>query len=600
MKKIALYFILIFAVAVAHAQVSFELRAPNAVAQGERFRIEFVLTNAKAQRFTPPTITGVDVLAGPITSTGTNIEIVNGNRKDYSTVTYTYTVQALDDAKKIAIGASSVTTEDGKNYSTKASQIDVLAAQNQGNAQQRRQSGTVDKDAVQLRMSVNKSSVYKGEAVVATLRLYTQVGISGFESVKMPAFNGFWKQELTMDNQRPTRENLDGKLYESQVVSQWLIYPQRTGTLEIEQTDVTALVQVVTQASGSSMFDMFFDSGRVETVKRKLTTAPVKITVKDLPAPQPLGFSGAVGKFTMSASITTNEISANSGGSINVELKGVGDFPLIDNPVIEFPNGFEKYEIKQSEQITNSAGGTSGTRKWEFPFIARAEGDYTIPAVEFVYFDPSTGKYNTIKSDEFSVKVLRDNSAGANSAAIVSGVTKEDLKMLGEDVRFIYTGKPNFTKKDNFFLWSVTFFIAFALIILVFFGMLVLLKQQIKNRSDVARTKTKKANSTAIRRLKKAKSYMTVGANEKFFEEMLRALWGYMGDKLTIQVSDLSKERLRDEFERRGVNGEQGEEFLSLIGECELAQYSPAGSVDMSKVYEEALDLIGKLEIRKS
>lgn len=604
MKKIALLFILLLGFigsSFASKEITYEIKTPNVVVAGERFRVEFVLTNSQAQKFNAPTFTGLDVLAGPVTYSGHVFHSVNGVATQLSTFTYTYTVQAKE-GKKAVIGASSVETVDKGTLTTKSTTIEILdaASQNSNNRSGATSSGTLSQDAVLIRMSVNKNSLYKGEALVATLKIYTQVGISGLESPKLPVFNGFWKQELTLDNQRPTRKNVGGKIYDSQIISQWLVYPQRTGVLEIEQSELTALAQVITQESmGNSMFDNFFGGGSsIETVRRKLIAPAVKVTVKDLPQPQPLGFSGAVGKFTVNAKITTNELTANSGGSIIVELNGTGDFPLIDKPNVEFPTGFEKYDSKQSEKITNTANGTTGSRTWEFPFIARAEGSYTIPAFDFIYFDPLTGKYITINSGDFNIKVLKDHNPNNSAATIVSGVTKEDLQVIGQDIRFIKMDDVKLKERGGFLLWSTTFFVTFFIIILAFFGLLFSLKQRIRNRADIVRTKNKKANSVALRRLKKAKSFMIAGNETGFYEEMLRAMWGYMGDKLAISISDLSKERLRQEFVRRGVDQTQGEEFLNLIADCEMAQYSPMGSIEMNNAYQAALDLIGRLELK--
>lgn len=602
MKKITLLITLLLSIigtsAIA-ADISLVLRAPNVVAAGERFRVEFILSNVGAEKFNAPSFTGLDVLAGPILSTGMEIIMLNGKQTRTDNIIYTYTVQASQNSKKATISATSVLAENGKTYSTKATSIEISeSTTTQQSGQSRSQSGTIDKDAVLLRMEVSKTQVYKGEALVASLKIYTQVGISGLESPKMPAFNGFWKQELELGTPQPTRESLGGKVYDSQIISQWLVYPQRTGVIEIEQTDLVALAQVVTQASGSSMFDNFFGTPNVEIVRRKLVAPAVKITVKELPQPAPGSFSGGVGQFHLSSSISTSEVTANSGGSITLKLTGTGDFPLIAAPVIEFPTGFEKYDTKQSEEIRNTTSGTAGTRTWEYPFIARAEGEYTIPSAEFTYFDPKTSKYTTLKSDEFKIKVLKDTNPNSNNATIVSGVTKENLKVIGQDIHFIHTQKHGLHKRGEMMLWSVTFFITFTLLIILFFLMLILLKKQIKNRQDIVRTKNKKANGVALRRLKKAKNFMSSGNENGFYEEILRALWGYMGDKLSISVSDLSKERLREEFAKRGVNAQQGEEFLTLISECEMAQYSPVGSIQMGGAYEAALDLIGRLELK--
>lgn len=602
MKRFLLYIVLLLTASfVRAADVRFEVNAPTIVGVGERFRIEFMLSNAQADKFTPPTFTGLNVLAGPTIATGTEMIIVNGAQSNNTYYTYTYVVQAQK-AGKATVSSASVDVG-GKKISTKSTVIEIAAGsnsplQNGSSGRSSQSNKTLAADDILLRINVNKNTVHKGEPIVATMKIYTRVGIAGLENAKYPAFNGFWTQELEVGNVRPEREVIDNKVYESQIMRQWLIYPQRAGILDIEQSEFVAVAQLVTQATGMSMFDQIFGgSPTVEHVNRKITSAPIRITVKELPQPQPDGFSGAVGRFTMESSISANQFSANSGGSIIVKLSGTGDYPLITAPKITLPAAFELYDTKQTENIKNTIGGTTGTRQWEYPFIARAEGEYTLPAVQISYFDPSTAKYVTLTSGEFTVKVTKDLNPGSSVGSIVSGVTKEDLKLLGQDIRFVRVGDPELGSSSRAVLWSVTFFAALLVIGLAFVGMLFFLKVRISQRADVVRSKNKKANKVALRRLRRAKGYMQAAQETAFFEEMLRALWGYMGDKLALPVSSLTKERVREEFAARGVSTERCDEFLTLVSECEFAQYSPISGVQMDKAYNAALDLIGRLEI---
>lgn len=591
------------AITVQAQQVTFEVQTPSLVAAGERFRVEFTLTNAQSDNFTPPTFTGLSVLAGPTTSTGSMISMINGVQNSQTTLTYTYLVQSSTSEKR-AIISPAVITAGGKTYTTKTQLIDIApggeagtnssASRNQPSANG---SQTLAADDILLKMEINRSNVYKGEAIVASLKIYARVGIAGLENAKYPAFNGFWTQELEVANQRPERQTVGGKVYESQIIRQWLIYPQKTGVIEIEQSSFTAIAQIVTQSAGNSMFDSFFGGGSsVQHVNRPVSAPAVRITVKDLPSPVPANFSGAVGQFKLESSLTSPSFTANSGGSIILKLSGKGDFPLIQTPKIELPAAFELYDTKTSEQITNSTAGTTGTRTWEYPFIARAEGNYTIDPIEISYFDPATGRYAVLRSQPFEIEILKDNNSGGSVGAIVSGVTKEDLKMLGQDIRFIRVGEPKFKAKGDFVIWSLTFFIAVILMLVAFGATLFFLKKQIGQRADLVRVKNKKANSVALKRLKKAKGYMVANDEVRFFEEILRALWGYMGDKLAIDVAELTKERVRHTLLDRGVSPEQSEEFLTLVSECELAQYSPISGVKMDKAYNAALDLIGRFQ----
>lgn len=588
----------------AAAEVRFDIQSPTTVAAGERFRVEFILSNANGENFKAPTFTGFDILAGPTISSGTQISIINGQQSSLTTYTYTYVLQASSSASKGAISAASVTAG-GKTYTTKALPIEIMpgggGADPNSSPSAAAKSSSLAKDDILLRMEVNHTDVYKGEAIVATLKLYTRAAIAGLENPKYAAFNGFWTQELELPrNTHPQRETIGGKAYESQPIRQWLIYPQRAGALTIEQTTFTAIAQLAIPTSGMSLFDEFFGGGStVQHINVQLASQPVKINVRELPDPRPSGFSGAVGSFTLEKSISSASVAANSGGSLIVKISGTGDFPLIETPSLSLPAAFEQYDTKTSEQIVNSTKGTTGYKQYEYPFIARAEGEYTIPSIDFSYFDPATKSYRTLSTGEFDVTVTRDNNSSSTSAgAVVSGVTKEDLKMLGQDIRFIRVGESELSTKGKFFVWSLTFIISILAIALAFILLLILLKKQIKERADIIKTKTKKANKVALRRLKRAKGFIAAGQESQFFEEMLRALWGYMGDKLSIEVADLTKERVREELYAKGVSVEQSEEFLDLISECEFAQYSPSAGVQMAKAYNAALDLIGRLEAK--
>lgn len=608
-------FCMLFPVVAAAQDVKIDVRAPLMVAQGEQFRIEYVVTSTKSdlnqsQFIAPAFQDGVTVLSGPVKAFGVSFSYNDATgAREVVTNTYTYWVRA-DAQGKMKISAALV-QEGGKKYSSNALVVDVVSAEqaranaNRGAAPggQPAAQGTrvrVEPNDILLRMEVNRTEVYKGEPLVASLKIYTQIGISGFQGSKYPALNGFWAQTLDVSGQPERRETVNGRVYQSYIIRQWLLYPQRTGTLEIEQAELTAVAQLVTERvpATDSPFDLFFGGGMdVQEVPTKFTTQPVKIRVKELPQPYPEGFLGAVGKFQLTGSATGDRFAANSAGSITIKLSGTGSFALIEAPKIELPAAFEQYDVKIDEKLNQTATGTAGERTYEYPFIARAEGSYVIPGVQFSYFDPSTGKYVTLRTGDFPIEILRDDgSVSTSGLGMVSGVTKEDLKMLGEDIRFIRVGDSGLSHTGRAFLWSWGWFASLLVLFGLFFGMLVFFKKRIRERADLTKVKTKKANKVALRRLKKAKVYMLTMKEAEFFEEMLKALWGYMGDKLAIDVANLTKEKVRHELELRGIGDEQIDEFIDLVSECEFAQYSPAVGIQMERAYGAALDLIGRFE----
>lgn len=600
--------------AAAQGNIQVEANAPLQVLQGEPFKIEFIVSTQQNDigdaRFTPPAWSGLDIMSGPVSSTGTYMSITNGATQVKKTITYTYWVKTQQ-AGTLKIPAATITVS-GQDYRTKALTIESLsadqAAQGSGSGASnqrgnRNNAATTGKSSVNatdilLRMEVNKSEVYRGEPLVASLKIYTQVNIAGFENIKYPALNGFWAQEMDVSGQGDGRTTLGGKEYHSQVLRQWLLYPQRAGTLEIEQAQFTAIAQLVSQAPATgSPFDIFFNAPQVQNVSVKLASPVVKVRVKELPKPMPADFTGAVGQFDLTGVISGDRFAANSAGSITLRLSGTGNFPLIEAPKIDLPVAFEQFDMKTNEQLSTTARGTSGEKTFEFPFIARAEGKYTLPGVQFSYFDPAAGTYKHLSTPDFEVEILRDESGGTSGLGMVSGVTKEDLKMLDSDIRFIRMGNPKLVPQGRAFLWSWGWFLTFVLLVVLFVATLLYLRKNIRDRADVVRVKTKKANKVALRRLKRAKAFMNAGKETQFFEELLRALWGYMGDKLAIDVANLTKERVLAELvEKRGLSEEQAREFLNLIADCEFAQYSPAAGIQMEKAYNAALDLIGRFE----
>lgn len=612
MKRILLFFTLLtLSVAALAQRVSFDAVAPLTVVAGDRFRVEFVLKNAAGSDFVAPQFDGFKVLAGPTVSTGSQMSWVNGVQSSSTSETRTYFVEASTTASKGTISQASITAG-GTTYKSRALAINIVASTSpQGAAAQGGGSAYADDDQPQssyshpkeklkaddilLRMELSKNECFKGEAVAAQLKLYTRVAIGGLSDFKYSAFNGFWTQEIEAPNPpQATRATINGKVYEGFVLRQWLIYPQKAGLLEVEQTTLKAQAQIVVQSSGQSLFDQFFGGGStVSRVDKFLATGPVRLNVKPLPtAGAPVGLSPAVGKFTLTSSLSSQKIAANAAASLIVTLSGTGDFPLLEPPVFQLPAEFEQYDTKTTDNLKSTLAGTSGSRSWEFPFIARSEGQYTIPSIEMAYFDPATRSYKTLKTEEYQIEVTR-GVAGA-SAAVIGGVSKEEVKMLGQDIRYIKT-TPLRSTGAHAWLYSATFFLAVLGLIGLFIVLLFVFRRQMQRRADVVGTKNRKANKVALRRLKAAKRSLDAADRRSFLDEMLRALWGFVGDKFNVEVSELTKGRIEDEFAAHATSECLSREFLNLVEECEMAQYAPSTQFDMAGIYERALSLLGEL-----
>lgn len=602
--------LLMVAVTVFGQKIAFEANAPTVVEAGEVFRVEFTL-NAEPDDFTPPSIgSGLDLLAGPTTSQGQSISIVNGNMTKSVSYTYTYVFQS-NAPGRYNISAAQVIVG-GKSYSSQSLTIEVVGdeAAAQGGSRQgggdsatkqlsSPKSGKISADDVFVRTIVNRSNVYKGQPIKVAFKLYMRVPINGVESFKLPAFNGFWTQELDVRNYQAERETYNNKVYTTQVLREYLIFPQQAGVLQVEQFDMTVVAEIVSQARRQSAFDDFFGGGVTTTpVRKKLVSTPVKITVKELPAGAPESFTGAVGNFTMSSDVPSGSVAANSSATYVVKISGSGNLPLIKAPKLTLPTSFEQYNIKTTESMNSSGGTISGSRQFEYPFIARAEGDYSIEPLKFTYFNPDLVKYITLEAKALQLKVLPDSTGGSaiGGGGLVSGLTKEDIKILGKDIRFIKIGTTGFSHMDSVLMWSWTYILIMLGLIALFVFALIYLQKRIKEMRNSVLVRGKRANKVALQRLKAADGYMKESDERRFYEEMLRALWGYMSDKLNIPVANLTKENVRDELFKRGITHEQSGRFTELISQCEYAQYSPGGAGQMQDIYAGAVQNISKLE----
>ena len=602
-RRILLSLTALLAAGAARAdEASFEINTPLIVTAGEMFRVEFVLEGkADDDSFRAPSFDGLDILAGPTVSTGYQYQNINGTSSQRTTLTITYVVMARN-AGTVTIGAASIDVK-GRTYTTKATPVEVVAesaddrrdgeerAAEQGNAVRSK----VAQDDILLRLNLSRANVYKGEPIRAPLTLYTRVGIAGFENVKLPSFNGFWSQELPTDNYTTHRQTLDGKVYDTRIIKEYLLYPQQTGTLTIDPAEMTAVAQVVVRNNNN--FDPFFGSGAdVYNVQRKLSTGRTEVTVKELPAGAPASFDGAVGSFTLSGEQPPADLRANSAATYTVKISGTGNLTFLQAPALDLPSSFEMYDVRTTEALRTTTAGTTGYRQFEYPFIARAEGEYDIAPVEFSYFSPEKNDYVTLATRPMTLHVEPDASGGSGSAQVVAGPSKEDVRRLGSDIRFIKSGRPALRSTAMPFMPGTAYIIALLLIAAAFAALYFAMRRMIRDSRNTVLVRNRRANKVAVQRFRAAERFMREQNRHAFYEEMLRALWGYMSDKLNIPVADLTKEKIRDELQRRGVTAEDARRFTEIISRCDEAQYSPSASVGMSEVYAEGVNIISHIE----
>lgn len=590
-------------------KVTFTTKAPMIVAAGDAFRVEFRL-NAKPDddTFKAPDFEGFEVIAGPAVYRGQSMQYINGNITNTYEFTYTF-VLLPSTPGNYTIGTAQIEV-DGETYRTQPVPVEVIdeGSSAPGTAQSApsgseperqtpaaRQKGQVAADDILLRVQLSRTSVYKGEPVLAAIKLYYRIPIVGINEVKFPSFNGFWAQELDVENRPAQRETVNGKVYESSVLKEYLLYPQQSGTLAVDPAELTAVAQIVVQNNRNR--DPFFGNmPDVYNVDRKLRSQRVNITVKELPAGAPESFTGAVGRFSMTETPPPAQLAANSAATYTLRISGSGNLRFVQAPKLSLPASFELYDVKSSEQIKTSGSGASGYRQFEYPFIARAEGDYTAGPVEFTYFDPAKSQYVTLSGQPLHLTVTPDVSGGDGEARIVKGLSKEEVKMLGEDIRFIRSGNPRLIPVGRPLLFSGPYFASLAVMLMAFAGLYALMRKRIRDSRNSALVRGKRANKVAVQRVRAAKRAMNEQNQYAFYEEMSRALWGYMSDKLNIPVANLTKENVREELAKRGVTAEEAQHFTAIITRCEEAQYSPMASAQMSEVYTRGVEFISRME----
>ena len=602
-RLITLIFTIFLSLTLSGQAVEFTVDGPSVVTVGEVFRVEFSLTE-KADSFTAPSFEGFTVLAGPSTSTYSQRSIINGQITSSTTYGYTYVLQCSE-AGIHTIGAA-VAEVKKQTVRTRPYSIEAVAdaraaapQSGQGGAAQGQSSGSaVAEEDVVLRLVVDRTEVWKGEPVRAAIKLYTRQSLSAVEGAKYPSFNGFWTQELNTDSYQWQRENYNNRVYDARILREWLIFPQQSGTLEIERTEMTAIAQIVTRSRSQSLFDDFFGGGpSVQEIPMKLSAPAVKITVKELPAGAPADFAGAVGRFDMETTLPSADIAANSAVDYVVRISGEGNLPLVQAPKLNLPTSFEQYNIKTTESLNATQGGISGYRQFEYPVIARAEGEFDVPAITFSYFDPSEGAYKTLSSEARTYTVLPDDSyAGGTSRGLVSGVNKEDIKFLGQDIRFIKLGNGHLRSVDAINMARSTYLVVVLLIVVATILAHVYLRRYLRDLHNNALMKGKRANKVALLRFRAAEKYMEAGQQRGFYEEMLRGLWGYVSDRFNIPVANLTKENIREELDKQGVEQADIEQYMSVISECEYAQYAPAASGKMRELYTAGVEIVSKFE----
>ena len=576
--------------------------APSHVAVGEQFRLSYTVNTQDVSDFRAGDIPEeLDVLIGPNRSMQSSYQMINGHTSSTSSITYTYIVCATKNGT-FTISPAHVVVN-GKSIASKSLTIKVSGTAQSGSGSSRQRQNDDDggemRDAgshisgsdLFIKVSANKKRVHEQEPILLTYKVYTLVSLTQLRG-DMPDLKSFYTQEVDLPQQKSfSVETVNGRPYRTCTWSQYVMFPQMTGKLQIPSITFEGIV--VQQNRNIDPFEAFFNggSGYIE-VKKKIVAPGIEIQVDPLPE-RPANFSGGVGQFNISAQLDKTSTKANDPVSLRIIVSGVGNLKLIKQPVINIPKDFDQYDPKITDQTKLTTNGLEGSKIYDFLIVPRHQGKYEIPPVEFTYFDTTSGSYKTARSEGFTLDVAKGSGAGA-----VNDFTDQaGLKELNKDIRYIKTGDVRTQGIDNFFYGSVAYWVTLIVLALIFISLFIVFRQRAIDNANVTKMRGKKANKVATKRLKKAAKLMADNKPGEFYDEVLRALWGYVGDKLNIPVEQLSHDNISQRLAERQVDAETVSQFIEALDECEFERYAPGDPKgNMNKVYEKAMTAIEKIE----
>ncbi|MFH0867631.1 MAG: BatD family protein [Bacteroidota bacterium] len=585
------------------------------VALNSTFQVSFTLTNGKATQFTRPAFTGFSVLGSYQSSGGGMTVIVNGKvvsgGNDETTWTYTLKPTAvgkytIDEAKANVSGtwitSNSLSVEVTTSTSTATTSTNTTTKSTTTTA-----TTNASDDDVFLKAYVDNASPYEGEQVIVTYKIYYRIPVGQCGIEKLPSYTGFWSEEITKagDEAVQTTETIGGIKYTAAEIRKVALFPEKSGALNIDPLDLKCVVQVVTKQQYNDPFGNFFNDpffnnftksffNSYSEEEKTITSNSLSINVKELPsADQPSEFSGSVGSFTFDAELDKTDLKTNEAANLTFTLKGSGNLSMAELPDIDFPADVETYDPEIKENIIPTVAGISGSKTFSYLIIPRIAGTFTIKPVKFCYYDLTKKEYITLESPEFTLNVEK----GSGDDASASSASKEDIKYLNSDIHFIKSSPIFLTNIGSFFYGSPFFFGLIALPLLLFFLFVIIYRRRLKENSNIALMKNKKATSVAHKRLNTANAFLKENKKEAFLDEVFKALWGYVSDKLSIPLSELSKETVSDKFELINVNEKISKQFITTLNNCEFARFAPDdGTITMNSIYDEAAGIITKME----
>lgn len=593
---IFIYLTLLVCATALQAQVNFTVKPPSRVYEGQRFPVTFRLTNADGSDLKVSQINGCSLLYGPSVSQSQSYQVVNGKASSTSATEYTYYYKA-DKAGTFTIPAASIIA-DGKHLSTKAVTFTVHSIQDANTPASQRPVDVddvdtqaagrrVNSDDVFVRIILSKSSAYEQEAIGCTIKLYTKYSISSFLPTRQPAFDGFLIQEVDVQPSLNQMETYNGQNYMTAVLKKCIIFPQKSGKLTINSGNYDiSVVQYDNVNMG------MFQVRQPKEAKIKVNSNSASINILPLPQPQPNGFTGAVGTFNIDSRLIGNSFRTNDPATLIYTISGTGNIKYVKEPVIDFPTEFEQYTPKNDIDAEVQGNDVTGRMTVEYTFVPQSVGDFTIGSNKFVYFNPQTKQYVTLNTPSYLIKVAKGVSAPVTT-------DQKDVENKNSDIRHIYLGDKNPMKQHHLVVFESWYWILYIGLLIVAGAVLAINRRNARLNADVTGRRTAKASKVARRRLKAAEGFMKSGDSDKFYEEMLRAIWGYLSDKLSMPVSQLSRDNISATLASKGYSEENANAIVAVLDDCEMARYTPDSSSHMDSVYERGVNAINKLESNK-
>jgi hypothetical protein len=572
--------------------------SPSVMRVGDQFNLTFTSDQEVSELRLPP-VDNMELLGGPTQGHSQSVYSVNGKITSSSTFQYTYFLRALKEGK---FSIPAVTAQiKNKPVRSNPVTIEVLAANSQpGKTGQsasdpaQNRDGSVSEKDLFVNLLVDKREVYLGEQITATVKIYTKVNLSGVDpNFKGPDFTGFFTEPLTIPQLRSLQsESYNGDIYGTGVLRKTIIIPQKTGPITIKSFDLDVTMRQQVRRRVADPFFDDFDIPDVQEIPVKLNSREVTVQVKPLPDNAPASFGGAVGNFSFSSSVSKTSTHTNEPVTFKLTITGRGNIKLINEPQFELPGDLDKFDPVINSRLDNS---TTGTKTFEYLLMPKTPGTFSIPPVEFSYFDPASRQYKAIKSQAFTIKV--EKGLGDAAAEASPGITKEDIKLLNQDIRFIRNKPIPLQVNKSFWADSIGYYLIYILLVIVFILLTRRRRKQIRNKSDVALMRLKKADRYARKRLTKTAELLKKGETNRFYEELLGAVWGYLSDKLNIPLSALSRETARSALRARSTDENLMDELFRIIDECEVARYGQVSeNLGMEKLYLDTLNVITMLQ----